>query len=350
MKNLQVLSTDDCKEWSKLLESCEQADLHFRPEFMKLFEEKMNGKAMLLVSRDINNENYVLYPFFKRRINDLVQFSSISQEYFDFVSPWYYGGIILQSKKNQKKTIKNFLNDFQDFIKEQNIVSEFTRIHPILPASQEYAHLTNATYQYDVAYLNLNQSLQSLWNNIKKAHKSDIKSAIRNGIEIKFSTNESELKSFHEMYEKSMKRLEAEDFYFFSHDFMKSMKNSLKNNFVIGTAWYKEKPVGQAVFLFQYGIFYYWLAAYDFEYRNLHPNHLLVYESILQAKKNNNDFFYFGGGRNENLRKFKEAFGGMTTGCYTIRSIHNHKSYSHLNKLCKRMKNPTPGYFPEYRG
>ena len=60
VKNWQVLTLKDSKEWIKLVEACEQPDLHFLPSFMKLFEDKMDGKAMLLVSHHPSKENFFI--------------------------------------------------------------------------------------------------------------------------------------------------------------------------------------------------------------------------------------------------------------------------------------------------
>ena len=347
MGDWTVLGLKDSKKWIELVNNCAESDIHFRPELLKLFEEKMGGKAMLFVSEQRENKNYILYPFFLRKINDLKQFSNLSAEYFDIVSPWYYGGIITNNMNNLDMNIKKFLSDFHEFANEQNIISEFTKIHPTILASKNYANNVDSIYQYDATYINLKQSVDEIWKQVKKSPKWEIKNARKNEINITFGKNDEGLKSFFKLYKKSMNRLKAEEFYNFSYDFIKLIKNNLKDNFILATAWKNSEPLGHAIFLFQYGICYYWLSAFDFESRKDHPNHLLLYEAILWAKKNEMNLFYFGGGKDKGLRKFKESFGGKVTKLFAIKKIYNKEIYNYLNKFSNNKVKTD--YFPNYR-
>lgn len=351
MTDWKLLTTKDSDEWSKLVESCKQPDIHFTPEYMKIFEEKIGGKAMMFVSYDVTGKNFVLYPFFKRRINDLKIFSSYKEEFFDIISPWYFGGPLLYAEENKIEAINCFLQNFQIFARENNIITGFTRLHPLFGICKDFVNLAEGEYKYDVYYINLKQSENDIWNNFKKSNRNAINAAKRNNIVINFSISDDELKTFFELYNKSMKRIDADDFYFFSFDFFKKIKQNLKDNMIIATALYKEIPISSSLFLFKYGIVHYWLSGSDPRFRNLYPNNLLLYEAIKWSKSSSNETFLLMGGSNKNLRSFKESFSKTKTGFYTINKIYNTQVFSYLNEIRKLTSDGAKeqGFFPYYR-
>ena len=179
MSRWELLTLKDSARWSQLVDSCKQADIHFSPGYLKLFEDKIGGIPMLFISYDSNDKNFVLYPFFKRRINDIDTFSSLQNEFYDIVSPWYFGGPLFYSEINKKETVNSFLNNIQIFANENRIITEFTRIHPLLNVDEDFIMSTKAEYRYDVSYVDLRLSLEEIWSNFKKSNRNAINAAKR---------------------------------------------------------------------------------------------------------------------------------------------------------------------------
>jgi len=334
MSEWEILNLENSKEWLSLVESCEQPDLHFLPEYMKLYEEKIQGKALLFISKDQDTKNLVVYPFFLRDIRKITIFSELKEEVFDIISPWYYGGPLLKNVYKKNQTLKKFLIDFQEYVKKNNIISEFTRIHPILDKNQEFSSIVKATPQDLISYINLNQSLETIWDNFKKSNRNSINAAIRNNIQIKFSKSYETLRVFTNFYHETMKRLNVNAWYFFSFDFFKNITNSLNNNFIVATAIHQNKIISSALFFYKYGISYYWLSGYDNMKRNLFPNNLLLFESIKWLKEKGNHCFILGGG-NANLNKFKQSFTNTTTKKFHFNKIHDLAYYEKLLGMYK---------------
>jgi predicted N-acyltransferase len=351
MSEWELLTLESFNEWAKLVDSCNQPDIHFSPEYMKTFEENIGGQAMLFIERDVHGKNFLLYPFFKRKINDLRLFASLKEEFHDIISPWYFGGPLLYSDDNDVEIMNNFLQDFQSFSQENNIITEFIRIHPILDISKKFVNLAGADYRYDVSYVNLNQSFDQIWNKFKKSNRNAINAAKRKGVEIQISKTSSSLKLFYDLYVKSMDRLKAEQSYFFSLLFLEKLLETLRDNMIIFTAFYNGVPISSSIFLFKYGIVHYWLSGSDPNYKNLYPNNLILHEAISWAKNNDNKTFVLMGGTSEGLRSFKESFTDTKVGFYTMSKIHNPKIYSQLVEVRKSDKNfvERSDFFPAYR-
>jgi len=241
MTDWKVLTLNEFDKWLNLLEECDQPDIHCNPKFMKLFEKKMKGEAKLFVWNDPNDKNFIIYPFYKRRINDLKNFSTLTEEYFDIVSPWYCGGPVMKSVDKNNEILEKFVGSFNEFTNQEKIITEFTNINPLFKITEEYVKIINGIYQYDVYSIDLTQDVERIWERVKVTHRRNIKSAERKKIRIEFSFDEKILKTFHEFYKNSMQRLQATEFYNFSLEFLKEMKTDLENNFIISTAIYEEK-------------------------------------------------------------------------------------------------------------
>lgn len=351
MAEWRVLSLKDASQWSELIESCSEADIHFIPEYLKAFEGRIGGQAFLFVFDDKENDNFLLYPFFKRRINDLDLFASCEDEYFDIISPWYFGGPLLHSEKNRIQVINNFLASFQTFANQNNIITEFTRIYPLFNTSKDFIELSHANYRYDISYIDLEQSEETIWNNFKKSNRNSINAAKRKGVKIDFSISEDAVNTFFELYHESMKRINADEFYFFPNEFFKKIIRYLKENFTIVTATYNEIPISSSIFLFKFGTIHYWLSANNYTYRNIYANNLLLHESIQWAKKNNNQKFVLMGGTNEGLRNFKESFTNTKMAFYTLNRTFNQEIYEDLNKIRSNSNESSnkSSFFPVYR-
>ena len=350
MSNWYTLTLNEEREWNDLVDNCGESDIHFTTQYLKNFEDLIGGKATLFVNLSSNKKNYVLYPFFKRRINDLKRFSSLKQSFYDIISPWYFGGPLTFSNDNLKELFLSFQENFTKFSMDNNIITEFTRIHPILRTNKEFCKITNANYQYEVSYVDLSLSEETIWNNFKKSNRNAINSSKRKGVEILFLESKESLFSFFKLYSETMKRLQTDNFYLFDYSFFEKLYENLKNNMKIVVAQYNGIPISSTILLFKSGIVHYWLSGNDYNYRNFYPTNQLLYEAIKWAKLNNNKIFLLMGGSNKGLRTFKESFSNTSVGFYTLNKIHNHQLFKFINQLKdNKIKNKNSSYFPPYR-
>lgn len=350
MKKWDLLSLNDFKEWSGLVNDCDNSDIHFTPEYLKAFENKMNGKANLFVFHDNENKNLVLYPFFKRKINDIKIFSSFNKMIYDIISPWYFGGPLLSTTKNQKAVLIAFVKDFKEFAKQNSIVTEFTRVHPLLGSSKDFVEISNAECRYDVTFVDLEQSENIIWKNFKKSNRNAINSGKRKGVEVEFSNSYESLKIFHELYLKTMNRLKVDEFYYFTLEFLEEIRQNLKNNFIIAISKIDGMPLSSSIFLYKSGMVHYWLSAQNEDIKGLFPTNVLIYETIKWAKTQNQKIFFLMGGSNKSLRMFKESFSKSKVEFFILRKVYNQKKYDYLTKIRdEREKTVRHDFFPAYR-
>jgi len=357
MVSYKILTTKDAILWDNLVEKCDKKDVHFLAEYAALFEKHLGESAYLFVFED--GDNFVLYPFFKKRINDLTFANASSPknlfgaQYFDIVSPWYFGGPIFHLKNNaeQNALFEMFVSSFDAYCSENGIVSEFTRFHPILRNHEVLANLGQPIKEeYDVAYVDLGQSGEDILKNMQKSNRNAITKAERNGVTVDIGGEEL-VSTFHELYKLTMARHNADAFYLFSLEFLRNLVKSFKQNSVIFVARYGGKPVAASIFLYKYGIAHYWLSGSDSAHWKLSPNNILLYKAMLWFKERGDKTFFLMGG-SPTLRKFKLSFTNTSEKFYTCRKIHNENAYKLLCKLRDEYSvtsEPEGKFFPYYR-
>ena len=100
-------------------------DIYFNTNYGKLYEKIENG-----VCKEFKLEcdyGIVRNIFIQREI-------PIASKYNDIVTPYGYGGpiVIADSINDRKQLINKYHEKFSQYCRDNNIVSEFVRFHPII--------------------------------------------------------------------------------------------------------------------------------------------------------------------------------------------------------------------------
>jgi hypothetical protein len=358
----EVLTTYDREQWRSLIEGMPRRDAFFVPEYSIPFERVMGGKVQLFFFGD--SANYVAYPFFLRRINDLTFFQSSpldhGQDYFDIVSPYGYSGpLACVSEPNcQRDLWRGYLDTFHEYCQEAHIVCEFARLNPFLENEHYLLEMTNgvrATGQ--ITYVDLTLSWEDVWRGLNRGNRSNINKARRSGIQVERCDDSSHRQQFHDLYVATMRRNEADDWYYFPPDFFADSFRLLDGEISLFHASYQGKIIAAASFLHYGDTVHYFLGGSDGNYLALRPNNLLMYEAICWAKKKGYRFFNLGGGykQDDSLTRFKAAFSKSSVPFYTYRTIHCPDVYQELCRqyTAYRLKVgrevEDTDYFPKYR-
>jgi hypothetical protein len=87
----------------------------------------------------------------------------------------------------------------------------------------------------------------------------------------------------------------------------------------------------------------------DYNYQNLYPSNLIIWETIKWAKNKNFKTLHLGGGRgaNDSLFEFKKGFSKVFYPFYLGKRILNEKAYNELLSL--NSFDEADNYFPSYR-
>ena len=351
---IEIISVNEKQQWLDLLSVIDNTDVYFTPGYLKSCGIIMNGAPLLAVFKSQTGK-IVIYPFIKRRINDVKDFASLEEEWFDIVSPYGYSGVLTNGSESE---LKSFYQEFHEYCLNNQIVCEFTRFHPILH-TQEHANLHPcmlAEHWNDTVYVNLGRPLADIEKDFKGMNRRNIKKAISNGLVYKiFDLSLDTMTQFNDIYTETMKRVGSSDFYFFPMDYYKCLLEDLKDNLLIPAICDPDgKPIAMGIFfIYHQQYIHYHLGGSLNDALSLRPNNLMFAKTIEWGHANGYKLLHLGGGtgRDDSLFQFKTMFSNDTSPFFTGKAIHNPDKYMELVNMRKELEFDIMDekYFPQYR-
>ena len=338
---VEILDTS-CEIWDIYLDSMptELKDIYYKREYYRLQEVNGEGKGKLFVYKEGNK--LCLYPFL---INEIKGYN-LDQVYYDIETAYGYGGPL--SNTDDEEFIKKFEENFMKYCIDNSIVAEFVRFHPLIKNQNIFKQGMKVLHNRTTVYIDLTKPLEEIWkNDITSKNRNVIRKAEKNHLTVEFN---EDLEVFKEIYENTMKKVNAGDYYYFSNDYY-SQLDKLDNIYI--SVKYEDEVIASAIFMKCEGYFHYHLAGSIKEYLKYSPNNLLLWTAIKYAKDNGFKKMHFGGGLSDsledNLFKFKKSFSKDTSDFYIGKRIHNDEIYNELISRWEESNNKKASLFLQYR-
>jgi hypothetical protein len=348
------LRPEEFRRWEDLCQNIPHADVYFLPQYAQIYERKGDGTAHCFVY--CSADGMVLYPFLLRRVNDLALFHDV-EECWDITTPYGYGGPLYSSidEASLPQLVRGFLENFHTYCREQRIVSEFARLHPLLD-NHRILPRPNKVLHHETVWMDLEQSDEQLWKGLRQNHRRNIRKAITAGVDILLNMEFTYLKEFYSLYIETMRRNQAAPYYFFPYSFFEDTVGLLGEHVSLFVALHDGKIISASLFTV-YGDF----IQYHFSGTNAIGLHLgafplLVYEAAKWAREQGAKFFHLGGGlqQDDSLFMFKSGFSNKRAPFYTYRRIHDSVFYQQL--VQKKLEDERLSraevdkeFFPRYR-
>ncbi len=320
------------KDWNKYLENipAEKKDIYFTEDYVKLYEDG-NAKAVCLVVND--NDNFLLMPFIQRYIYD---------SYYDFETAYGYGGPITNS--DDISWISNALKSGIQYLKEKGFVAGFIRFHPVLKNAELCRNLFKVIDDRFTVSINTEETPDSIWaNQIISKNRNMIRKAEKNGLTFEADYEFKELDAFKNLYNTTMKRLDAEDFYFFDDKYYENYVKAFNGKSFLGLIKKDDLIVGAAMFMYDNIHGHYHLAGSNREYTTFGVNNLLLWNTAKELHDLGIKNFHLGGGTTssveDSLFKFKNSFSKNLNQFSIGKLVINEEIY---DKLCADWENKYP--------
>lgn len=267
-------------------------------------------------------------------------------KYFDFITPYGYGGWIIEGKDTER-----LFKEYSVWVKNNGIISEFVRFHPIIKNHEACKYFYEVTRLGQVVHMNL-ESPNQIWSNLTSKNRNVIRKAIKNNVMIYNGRFPEIYEKFHHIYNLTMNKNNAEKYYYFNESFYKSILEDLSLNAQVFYAEKDNEIISAAIILTANGRMNYHLSASLPEYSYLASTNLLLFKIALWGWANGYKTFYLGGGvggKEDSLFKFKRAFyrGDDLNNFFIGKKIFDKRRYDELvairDDLTKRV------FFPRYR-
>lgn len=342
---MRVFTIEQAEEWDAVVRTFKDYDVYWLSGYVKAFEIHGDGEPLLFYYEDKNVRgiNVVL----KRDVAKDNHFKGIirENEYFDFSTPYGYGGWIIEGNNNDM-----LFSTYEKWCNKNGIICEFVRFHPVV------GNHVFSVKNYEVIPLGQTiamdlSSPEVIWENIISKNRNMIRKAEKSGIKIFSGRSEELYKAFIDIYNSTMERDNAEEYYYFKPEFYNSICYDLSENAQVFYAIKDGEIIAASIMIVANGRMNYHLSGSKFKYRNLAPSNLLLYKAALWGCANGCKSFYLGGGvgsGEDNLFKFKKSFYRKDDlyRFYIGKKIYLQDKYDELVTMREPIDS---GYFPKYR-
>lgn len=343
---LAVYKLEQSYEWDEIVRSFKNYDVYWLSGYVKAFKIHGDGEPLLFYYKDENTKG--INVVMKRDVAEDKHFVEKipKNAYFDFATPYGYGGWIVEGDSTEA-----LFQQYFEWCKNNGIISEFVRFHPVLNNQIRSRNEYKVIDLGNTVTLDLS-SQEEIWANITSKNRNMIRKAQKAGIEIYNGRSEVLFEQFRDIYNATMKKDEAEEYYFFGNEFYKSIFNDLPENAQLFYAVLDNEIIAASIMIYADGKLNYHLSGSEYKYRSLAPSNLLLYKAALWGCENGCKTFHLGGGvgsGEDNLFKFKKSFyrkDDLTRFSIGQKVIDEDK-YNELLDLRDDLHNT--GYFPKYR-
>lgn len=344
------------KEWDEIVKSFAKYDVYYLSGYVRAFMIHGDGEPQLLYFETADFKSAgtglkAIYVYMKRK-TDL-------EGYYDSVTPYGYGGVLFEfgiaNPEQRELLLQAFWKEYLSVMEQEHIVDNFVRYHPVLANVGPMKSISNVTDLGKTIAIDLTSS-GIIWENIISKNRNMIRKAEKNGVEIRHGKNMTLFEDFRRIYNATMERDNAEEYYFFGEQFYESIHNDLHDNYEMFYAVYEGQIIAMSIILYANNQMHYHLSGSLFEYRNLNPSSLLLYKAALWGCKQGFKTFHLGGGvgcGEDNLYKFKAAFNRNSDYQFSVgKEIFDQEKYDELVTLRASQDavfDQESNYFPLYR-
>ncbi|RJQ30666.1 MAG: GNAT family N-acetyltransferase [Peptococcaceae bacterium] len=333
----RVLGPADKEEWVGMLALFKELDVHYYPEYCRLFAAEEKGEARMFVFQ--KEAGTVIYPFIMRRID----------EYCDITTPYGYGGPVVAGPDGENLA-GDFRACFERYCLEQGIVTEFIRFHPLLENHRLMAPYLPVGRFSTVVYVDLTRPEEEIRAGYGYNNRKNINKAVRAGLEVVIEEAPDHFAEFKHIYNHTLQRNRAGRHYYFTDEFFEKIHRLLAGRFLYACTVYKGSVIAAELLLFNHHYIHSFLGGTLAEYFELRPANLLKHRVAGWAKAKGIKRFILGGGREEEdgIFRFKKSFSrdGLA-GYYLGKKIHLPDVEQRLAELYPAGR---ADYFPRYRG
>ena len=319
-------------------------DIYYSKEYIELYTDKLSSHFEFKYT---NGKNIFYTSSVKRKI---IGYKKI-EEYYDLETQYGFAGLYCNNEN--MKFLSEALENYKIYCVKNKIIAEFIRFNPyntfplkfsnqldFISKNRKTVTVPLNTENYNEIYENYSSSLK---RNLKKSWKEDLKYQI-------LEKNDETINIFKNLYDKTMDRNNAENFYYFSFEYFKNL--FLQNHTLVRGVNYRGKVINIILLLESEYHIYYHLGATDPNYYKLNTNPF-IFDSIIKEFLTKKQGFFLGGGfssnENDTLLRFKKKFSSLLHDYYLGGLIFDKEKYIYLNSNWNKQHGQDNNYFLKYR-
>jgi hypothetical protein len=345
-------STDDgVAAWLGMWRAWPGREVMAHPEYARLFARPCD--RVVCVAGDGGARGGILFPLVLRPLA-AEPWAAAGEARWDAATPYGYGGPFAWGDRDEA----GYWRAFSEWCREASLVSTFARLS-LFPEQ-----LATVPGRVEVRYPNIVVPLaggpDALWGGYEPKVRKWVQAAEKAGLEVVVDREGARLDAFVAIYESTMRRRDADAWYFFPRSFFEAIVERLAGQFALFFTLSGGEPVSSDLVLCSEEHVYYFLGGTLAEAFPLGPNYLLKHRIASWAIAQGKRAYVLGGGyaAGDGLFRYKRAFARRGEVPFKI------ASWTHDERACTELAErraaharqggitwaPRPEFFPAYRG
>ena len=337
----------DLAEWTALWERWPGREVFAHPDYVRLFSRPCD-RTVCAVGEDAGGT--ILFPLLLRPLA-AEPWAAPGERRLDAISPYGYGGPFAFGEGPRDDGA--FWRAHEAWCREAGVVSTFARLAlfdeqlPRLPADPEPRGPTVVRA--------LRADLGASWMEYDRSVRANVKAAERNGVTIEVDRTGARLDAFVEVYEHTMTRRGANDWYFFPRSFFDELVRRLAGQYVFFHALHEGRVVSTELILVSREHAYMLLSGTRAEAYPLRPNDLLRHKTVVWSAEQGLCAYVLGGGYEPGDGVYRHKRNFAPKGQLEFRVaclLHDEAAARELEARRAAAEGgwaPREGYFPRYR-
>ena len=340
MPNFEIIEIDNPK-WQSIVRSSYVYDFHHTAFYHGIDNDH---RSVLLVATE--DSDFLALPLVIRPIE--------GTDWYDATSVYGYGGAIANESFEvvTSSLVEYFKVAVKDFFLNNNIVSVFSRLHPLINSRQVFDGMGEVVNLNRTVAIDLTLPVEIQRRQYRKSNKSEINQLRRKGLIVEEATTRHEVERFIDIYYETMDRVDAIPYYYFSREYFHSfMENSSFDSRLL-VAKDNGDIVAGAIFTITQKIMEYHLAGTVGEYIQMTPMKLIIDEARLLGSSLSLEYLHLGGGvggsDDDSLFRFKSGFSDYYCQFAVWKYVVDENQYNQLVDS-KSGIDKSSNFFPLYR-
>ena len=341
---LSVYTLEDTEKWDAIVHSFHDYDVYWLSGYVITFQVHGDGDPILFFYDDGSTRG--INVVMMRDIATSAPFKGNLEEncYFDIATPYGYGGWLIEGENVEK-----LFQTYFDWLEINNIICEFVRFHPLVKNHESCRNFYDIDSLGEVVHMDLS-SPEVIWEKLTSENRNRIRKAIKNSVHVQHGNSPEIYVEFQRIYNATMDRNKAANYYYFDQTFYETVLNELTQNSQIFWAEKDGDVIAASIMIFANEHLNFHLSGSLEEYNALAPNNLIMYNAAIWGYENGYKSFLLGGGvgsKDDTLLRYKKTFyKGERNHFFIGKKIISTEKYNYLVNL-RGIDNSQ--FFPQYR-
>lgn len=324
----------DGAAWRVALDRCAGHDFYHTWDFHAISRD--NGEGSPVLFRVEAEGGGLLLPLLEREIPDT--------DWLDLTSVYGYPSPLVYGSPGDDARLLTLWGELLRYLRGRGYVSLFSRGHPILTPQA----LRGPYYKPigELVYIDCSLTEEGQIRQYRRNHRQDIQKLKDKGVVCTHGNEPRMLGEFRAIYEKTMRTLGANDYYFFSDEYYAGLLSATDFNASIWIAQCDGKALAGGFVIYCGEFAQYHLSGTHPDYYKLAPSKLLIDQARSAATGDGMAYLVIGGGyhnRQDSLLNFKRGFSDHVGSFYVAKIVLDEARYRTL------YTGPETEFFPAYR-